>query len=322
MNQVNTIFKARVGRPLYGLATPDSDEDFCGVFMPHSSQLLGLQPINEVSQNTKDSGSDRRNTADDVDDKQYSLQKFLHLALQNNPNIIELLFVNPENTLVCSPLFQELIDNRDKIISAKVFHTFSGYAHAQKHKLVTKRERFSSLREALVDLFPTKYSEAELQDPKRKFTDTEAQQLNWVLKCYKGKDGNPQPFHEGMPVKVIHELLTHEYEEYGWRVKTKTFETLGYDVKFAYHLLRLMLEGSQLLSCGGLEFPFTGTPYEVLRDIRSGKFSFDEIMAMYDRLENVIIFDRERSSLPHEPDRTWANKWLVRVTRESIINEQ
>jgi len=321
MKPVNTIFKARVGSQLYGLATPDSDEDFCGVFMPSSEQLLGLQPINEVSQSTKDSGSDRRNNSDDVDDKQYSLQKFLHFALQNNPNIVELLFVNPENTLVCHPLFQELIDNRSRIISAKVFHTFSGYAHAQKHKLVTKRERFQSLKVGL-EWFMTIWTPETITDPKLKFQGWMADELNGILKCYKGKDGNTQPFHEGMPVAVIYQLLTREYEEYGWRVKTKTFETLGYDVKFAYHLLRLMIEGDQLLGTGELEFPLTGNSYQLLKDTREGKFSFEEIMGHYERLEKEIICTKEESILPYEPDRAWANKWLVKVTRESIINER
>ena len=317
------IFKARTGSHLYGLSTPESDEDFVGVFLPDVEELLGLQPINEISNSTKNSGNSRRNNKDDVDDKFFSLQKFLHLALNNNPNIVELLFVNPENKIITSPQFTELENHYDKIISQKVYSSFKGYAYSQKHKLITKKERFISLQNGL-EFIKNNYSQDEQLDKKRVLTENEANGLNFVLKVYKNKEGNPNPFHKGMPLKMITELLQSEYNDYGWRVKTKTFETLGYDVKFGYHLVRLLFECKELLTRGYLTFPLTGNDKLTLMSIRNGEVNYDEILAITESLEKEIdkIYENKESlsdTLRYEPNRKWTNEWLVKTMKDYII---
>ena len=61
--------------------------------------------------------------------------------LKNNPNIIEVLFADKKNILVCEPEARELLDNHAKIVSQVVRDTFTGYAYSQKRKLVVKKER-------------------------------------------------------------------------------------------------------------------------------------------------------------------------------------
>lgn len=222
------LYKTRVGSHLYGLNRPESDEDYMGIFMPTVDDLLGLKKVEEVDNSTKSSSSERRNTAGDVDDKSYSLHKFMHLLLQNNPNIVEVLFATPENILVDSPEFRELRANTEKLISLKVLHTFTGYAFSQKKKLTVKSERYGSLVEA-VDKMEKRFNGQELADPKRALTEDESDMLNKELKYYKGQKGNTESFHKGMPLKTIYEKLVEERDNYGWRVKTDTFEALGYD---------------------------------------------------------------------------------------------
>lgn len=314
------LCRFRVGSHLYGLNRPESDEDYMGVFMPTAQDLLGLHPVNEVDNSTKSSSKNQRNTSDDIDDKMYSLPKFLHLALQNNPNIVEIFFATKENTLTMSPEFQSLIDNVDKIISQKVFHTFTGYAFSQKKKLTVKSERYGSLVESVHDM-ENKFSVEELNDTKRAITEEESSYLNKTLKYYKGRDGNTESFHKGMPLKTIYEKLVYERDNYGWRVKTDTFDTLGYDVKFGYHLVRILAEGYELLKNGILSYPISGSVRDDILRVRNGEVELKELLEMYDRYDKLCKEAYDTTSLPKKPDMKWADKWLVDTLKRSIMEE-
>jgi len=315
-----TIFRVKSGSHLYGLQRPESDIDYVGVFLPTSKDLLGLNPVNEVDNSTKSSGENRRNTAEDIDDKMYALPKFMHLLLGNNPNIVELLFATDNVIEVVEPEFQHLMDNYQKLISQKVFHTFTGYAFSQKKKLTVKSERYGSLVESVHDMEKT-FSLEELNDTKRAITEEESSFLNKTLKYYKGQDGNTESFHKGMPLKTIYEKLVYERDNYGWRVKTDTFDTLGYDVKFGYHLIRILAEGYQLLKTGKLEYPISGQVREDIIRVRSGEVELKELLEMYEKYDKLCLEVKETTTLSKKPDFNWANDWLIETLKESIKNE-
>lgn len=228
MEQGRLIFKCRVGSHLYGLNRPESDEDFLGVFIPRSDYLLGLKRIEEVDNSTKNSAAGHRNSSEDVDDKNYALPQYLHLLLQNNPNIVEELYATPENILINSSEWIELVENRDRIISQKVYRTFKGYAFSQKKKLTVKSERYHSLAD-VVEWIKLCFTNEELNRDDVAITEEQATALNSQVKYYKSLRYNCESFHKGMSIKMIFEHLKEEYENYGWRVHTDTFDTLGYD---------------------------------------------------------------------------------------------
>lgn len=315
------IYRIKTGSSLYGLQTSESDVDYVGVFIPKTDYLLGLKTVDEVDNSTKSSKADRRNSSDDIDDKTYALPKFLHLLVQNNPNIVEMLFPTPEVIDTLEPEFQELIDNRDKIISQKIFHTFTGYAFSQKKKLTVKSERYSSLCEAVTSIEISFYQE-ELADPKRVIDDFEAGQLVSWVKYYKGVKNNTEHFHKGMSIKMIYEKLVYERDSYGWRVKTDTFETLGYDVKFGAHTIRMLIEGIEILKTGKLSFPFSGEDRDTLMSIRNGKVDIKQFYEIYNKYDKLCKETQETTALPKTPDWKWANKYLIRTLKKSILNEE
>jgi uncharacterized protein len=321
MEQGKLIFKCKIGSHLYGLQRPESDEDFMGVFIPRSEYLLGLKHVEEVDNSTKNSAAGYRNSADDVDDKNYALPKYLHLALQNNPNIVEVLFATPDSILSTSKTWQELVDNREKIISQRVFHTFTGYAFSQKKKLTVKSERFNSLAKGLNWLEESFSGEERMRDDIA-INETDADQLNSMLKYYKGQKANCESFHKGMSVKMLYDHLKVEYDTYGWRVHTDTFETLGYDVKFGYHLIRILAEGHELLATGQLHYPIEGIARQDIVAVREGKVELPELLKMYEKYDELCKMAYERTSLPKKPDFNWADKWLIDTLRKSIMLEQ
>lgn len=314
------IYKLKTGSHLYGLQRPESDVDYMGIFIPRSDFLLGLKVVNEVDNSTKSSSAGHRNTSEDVDDKNYALPKFMHLVLQNNPNIVEVLFANEDSIEFITPEMCDLLENRDKLLSQRVFHTFTGYAFSQKKKLTVKSERFNSLVES-TDFMEKAFSSDELTDPKRAITEEESDTLNKKLKYYKGKKNNCESFHLGMSLKMIYEKLVEERDNYGWRVKTDTFETLGYDVKFGYHLIRILAEGHELLKDGRLRYPISGTARDDIVRVRSGEVEIDELLKMYERYDTLCKSALENTPLPKKPDYNWADKWLIETLKKSILEE-
>jgi hypothetical protein len=145
--------------------------------------------------------------------------------------------------------------------------------------------------------------------------------LNSNLSEYKGRKNNIESFHVGLPVKVIYEKIKEEYEKYGWRTKTGTFVSLGYDVKFASHAIRLFYEGEQLLTTGKLEFPIKGKAYDDIMAVKTGKLTLEQFYELCDYYEEINHKAFEKTILPEKADWKWANTILVEILTESIIYE-
>ena len=116
----NLILKCVAGSHLYGLNTPSSDMDTRGIYMESIGDVLNIN------------GRQNGEVADDrQDEKYYSLGKFLKLASECNPNIIELLWLPEDAILFKSQIYEELTEHRDWFMSKRARHTFMGYAYAQ-----------------------------------------------------------------------------------------------------------------------------------------------------------------------------------------------
>jgi len=121
------IFRCIAGSHLYGTNTSDSDIDERGVFIPDEKYFLGFLHRVEQYQDTKN------------DITYFELRKFLQLACENNPNIIELLFVPENKWMENSVDWRLIIKNREYFISKKAKYTFSGYAHSQFNRIKLHR---------------------------------------------------------------------------------------------------------------------------------------------------------------------------------------
>lgn len=118
-----TILLTRHGSHAYGLATPTSDLDVKGVAVPPRAYLLGFLKRFEQAE------------VKDPDTVVFELRKFVQLAADANPNVLEVLFTDPEDHLGVAPLGERLLAARDLFVSKKARHTFSGYAMAQLRRL-------------------------------------------------------------------------------------------------------------------------------------------------------------------------------------------
>jgi hypothetical protein len=304
------MFKIRTGSHLYGLSTPKSDEDFMSVFIPGPDELLGLKEVEIIDNSTKTSSAQRRNTSEDVDDKSYSLRKYMHLLLQNNPNIVETLFVDEKNIIEDSEEYKTLRENYEKIVSLQIYKTFTGYAFSQKQKLADKATRYTQIKNAKNVL-----DDIVAKDPKKMnsiLDKKEAKLLSSLIPAYgdkEHKERKEDSFHEGMLFQISYRLITNEYESYGWRMQTDTFAQLGYDTKFAYHLIRIMQEAVDLLKNSKLEYPISNSVD--LMKIKNGELNLEEVLDLYKGLETAAIYEKTQTKLRVSPDRAWANKFVI-----------
>jgi len=309
IDDIELISKSVLGSTLYGLNTPESDIDYGGVFFPTVKDILTNPTLKEMDLSSKVSKKGTRNTKDDEDFKIYTLQQFVHLIANNNPNIVEQLFIPEDKKIITSRVMEELRENTDKIISQRCLNTFTGYAYAQRKKLLTKRDRFTQLGSGLDYI-------RKVSTPYLMSVDTE--NLLAICKTYKSSKNTNKPFANGLEVAMLKEKLQWEYDNYGWRLHTESFDMIGYDVKFGMHLIRLLDEGRQLLETGSIQFPFSGKAYEDCMSIRSTKVSFDELMNMYDHYHDRCQQAFAHTTLPKTADVEWLNDFVYRNTVDYI----
>ncbi len=113
------VYRVAVGSRAFGLATDTSDEDRRGVYLPPAAVTWSLtKPPEQLEYR-----------ADGVEEVLWELEKFLRLALQANPNILEVLW---------SPLLlhadetgRELRELRGAFLSRHLYKTYSGYVLSQ-----------------------------------------------------------------------------------------------------------------------------------------------------------------------------------------------
>ena len=108
-----------VGSRAYGTATPESDEDYRGIFVLPMREYLSIrEPVMQVS-------DERNNTT------YYTLKRFLELAASANPNIIEMLFMPDDCVVFEAPLMKRLLQSRDLFITKQAYSSHVHYAMSQ-----------------------------------------------------------------------------------------------------------------------------------------------------------------------------------------------
>lgn len=135
------------GSQAYGLATDQSDVDIKGVCIPPPEVEDDLFQKFEQAENhpfvEELCGYMKNPKNPKLESTVYSLKKFLVLAANVNPNIVELLFTDEGDHYIPfdgREVMKKLIANRDMFLSSKAKFTFTGYAFAQAAKIERHRK--------------------------------------------------------------------------------------------------------------------------------------------------------------------------------------
>lgn len=312
-----TILRVKHGSMAYGTNIPGSDLDVKGVAIEPMTHLVGfLHTFEQFEQMGKAKGSNlhksRAMAGHDVDMVIYSLRKFATLAVDNNPNIIEVLHVDEADVMFQDDFGYRLRAMRNDFISKKARFTFAGYAHAQLKRIKTHRDWL---------LNPPKEAPTRARFGLSETSKISASELG----AYVSADN--QGFDLGdMPKEVLslfvrekqyHAELQRWHQYQNWvksrnPARAELEAKYGYDTKHGMHLIRLMRMCKEILTEGKV---YVKRPdVDDLRRIRAGWWDYDRLIDESERLEAECAELYVTSPLPREANRVKIDADIVQLT--------
>jgi len=240
----STHYLCLMGSVAYGVAGDDSDSDIYGwaipmkeMIFPHlAGEIPGFGKQIQRFQQWQEHHIKDESAGKEYDFAVYNIVKYFQLAAENNPNLIDSLFVPERCVLHCNAIGNIVRENRKIFLHKGCWHKFRGYAYSQLHKMSIKTPEPGSKRAAVVEKF-------------------------------------------------------------------------GYDVKFGYHLVRLMYEVEEILTTGDLHLDQNS---EVLKAIRRGEWSQERVEKFFEQKEHALNEAYEKSKLPYGPREGEIKKLLLR----------
>jgi predicted nucleotidyltransferase len=305
-----TILLVKHGSHAYGLNTPTSDEDFKGVCIKPRAAYFGFTQRFEQHEHM---GS----KTDGIDKVVYSLEKFVSLAADCNPSIVEVLHVADEDVVVKDSFGERLRAIRDDFLSRKAKFTFAGYAHGQLKRIKTHRSWLLNPPKA-----PPTRKEFGLSETS-KISKSELGAYDAILE-------------QGIEIELPKDLLTvftrekqyqaskTHYDQFkSWEksrnpARAELEAKYGYDTKHGMHLMRLELMGIEILEKHTVHVKWTGPERDYLMGIRNGLLPYDELVERAEKLEARADELYETSTLRREPNRAQLDAIVVDMTDEYL----
>lgn len=93
--------------------------------------------------------------------------------------------------------------------------------------------------------------------------------------------------------------------------RPELIEKYGYDTKYAGHIIRLGLQGIELLDTGKLQLPMKEEHRRNVVDVRTGKYTLEQVLKQVAYLEFEIKDAYRLSDLPEEPDREKVEEFMI-----------
>lgn len=206
-----TLVKAIAGSRLYGLDTPTSDHDFMGIGIMEQREKLGLRHTNQAGFN---------------DDVTYEITKWIQLALNGNPTILQMLWIQPEHVVECHPdWWKWQTQLRELVLTERCRAAFLGYLDGQRKKLLNNRGQREELK-----------------------------------------------------------------------------QRYGYDVKFAAHMIRLGIQGIDVVRTGNMWLPMRQVHRTYLRATLEGAHTQESVLSYAAKLEQNLKEVPSVLPLGHDPD--------------------
>lgn len=143
----NTILRVRTGSHAYGLSRPNSDQDESLVFVERFEDVVGVGAPVKV----------KHNQGRGLDRQEYPLRKFLYLASQGNPSVLEMFFAPVIEANIPGYLLRS---TANAFIGRHVIPRYMGYMHSQTMRLLGLKGQLRVTREELRsrDGYDTKYA--------------------------------------------------------------------------------------------------------------------------------------------------------------------
>lgn len=315
----NIILLTLGGSHAYGTNVEGSDVDIRGCALNTKDEILTNknfeQFVNEATDTTI-----------------YSFNKLIHLLINVNPNVIEMLGNKPEHYLYLSPIGKELIDNRNLFLSKKCIHSFGGYANQQLRRLDNKAVRLVSQTEREQHILNS------IENASYTFKDQFFSYDEDAIKLYIDKTSREDydteifmdinlrryPLRDYKGMWSTMNNIVKEYSKIGRR-NTNAIEH-GKLAKHMMHLVRLYLMCLDILNDGEI-VTYREKDHDFLMDIRNGKYLDDnrqptpEFFDIVSDLESKLDAAKRTTDLPDNPDYKKINEFLASVNERVVRGE-
>lgn len=244
----STQYETIMGSVAYGVSDDTSDMDIYGFCIPPKDlvfphlrgEIPGFGFQTQRFEQFQQHHVLDKSTGKEYDFNIYNVVKYVQLAMENNPNMIDSLFT-PENCVIhATRLARHIRDNRKKFLHKGSWHKFRGYAYSQMHKMRIK---------------------------------------------------NPDP-------------------------GSKRYDSIikyGFDVKFGYHVCRLLNEAQQILETGDIDLQ---QDHERLKAIRRGEWTMQQVEDHFISMEKQLEEVYAKSTIPRKPDEQVIKSLLLETLEE------
>lgn len=347
----NTIFLTISGSKSYGTNIVGSDTDVRGIcILPEKTYYFGYG-LNKFGQ--MDNGFE--------DDRVvYDIRKFIDLASQCNPNIIELLFSHPQFWIKTTKAYERLYENSDKFLSKRVRFAFAGYAFSQLKRIKNHRgylmnppkkkpersdfglperklisaDHIGAYQWLIANLLKNSIDELNLSDT----TKDELREINLIglvqskllpeggEQIIQNITGASDEFIQTMMQEKAYINAMNEWGAYqDWQNRRnqsrKELESkFGFDTKHAMHLVRLMRMCAEILETGKVNV--YRPDREELLSIRNGGWSYEQIIEFAEDAEKKLDPLYQSSKLPREPNRTFIDDLCCQIVEEYVYKQK
>jgi predicted nucleotidyltransferase len=239
----NTVYLTIMGSVAYGVSSDTSDMDVYGFALPPlemtfphlAGEITGFGRQIQRFDQWQEHHIKAPDSNQEYDFSVYSIVRYVHLCMENNPNMIDSLFT-PRRCVIHSTAIAEMIrERRREFLHKGAWPKFKGYSYAQMHKLRGK---------------------SNASNPKR----------------------------------------------------AESIREIGYDVKFAYHVVRLLAEVEQILIEGDLDLERNR---EQLKSIRRGEWTIDQLEQHFAHKEAALENVYANSKLQPAPDEAKIKTLLI-----------
>lgn len=308
MKQAN-IVNMTYGSKLYGTATPESDTDYAGIYMPSMRDLLLQKGDRAYDESTGSNHS--KNTAEDTDHKLFSLPNFVGLCLRGDTTALDMLHC--DQPITDSWIFTELRSKR-KMFYSKEMKSYVGYVKNQALKYGMKGDKLAELRSAIdclecSDFEPeTKMSTIWESLPEGEFLEKHMSDRDVNVKIYSvlGKQ-----YEDTTRIEYVLERLNLKWNSYGARAKC-AMENDGMDWKAIHHSLRVLYQVRAIFEYGDFHYPLAETDF--LMRVKRGDVDYmKEVAPEFDKFFEDFEEMAEKSGIQEEADVEYWDNWLVGV---------
>ena len=322
------IVEMRFGSHLYGTATPLSDLDYKGVYVPDGRDIL-LQRVRGTISQSRSKAPGEKNSAGDVDRELYSLQRYMELLAEGQTVALDMLFA-PEAVMLCEPgpgpEWREIQANSNRLVTRRAASSVR-YCRQQANKYGIKGSRVAAARAALAMLVSaeadhgptTKLSAVEKEAIAVASTTEHASLVDMEmpggrLVRHLEVCGRKMPFTSS--IKSAREVARRLVDEYGERA-LQAERNEGIDWKALCHAVRVGREALELLETGRITFPLSYAA-DILA-IKRGERPYEAVGEEIEQLLEAVEGAAVRSALRDEPDRDLIDDLVARTYRTSVL---